>query len=366
MKHFFLLVLAVICFSACSSSEDTFFETADYYPFKRKSGDYWGLISPTGDVLIENEYPECPTPVVNGIFFISTQDGMEMYSVDNLKNPITDKYCRVAIFTENVTPACRRGGNIEYINKKGKSVFSLPADYFKASPFVKGYSIISLAIGEDKAVNGVIDTKMKIFQPTNYSIVGVCGNGLFCASRLSDNTSCIIDKSEKEIVVIPDDAEYISLHPNNYMNYVFSFDGKYGVKTINGPVKIDAKYDLILIDYPYYQIYKDGRFGIADLKGKTVVSVKYQDITTANGVFVAQRDDKKFGVIDSDNTIIPFEWDKLEVLNGGKSFLGGVGDSRFNDYHYYLLDKNGKRIDSSGFDSFITLHERHYTDIYRY
>lgn len=115
-------------------------------------------------------------------------------------------------------------------------------------------------------------------------------------AMLTDNQKDFLYDYEKQEVVFETDSfeKVIYDELGSVAYFIFKKDGREGITTLTGKVLIEAKYELISIDY-------------GDFSG---------EYSLKNGTVVAKKDDK-YGVIEIEtgNVIVPFEYDGINIYN---------------------------------------------------
>lgn len=359
MKKVILFCAACLFLASCSwfKSEKS---PISHFPFKNSEKDNWGLIDVKGKVLVENEFQNQPTNIVNGIFFVENKKGnYEMYSVDNPRTPIGDSYKSITPFFEEVTPCAMENEGIKYIDKKGNVVFELSREYAYAYPFLNGYSII---LRKDKTtdeyVRDAVSTDGQIFKFKKYSLYSVIDKETFLA-RDDNGNYFLIDHNGDIKNRLKDFYDYL-YNPDYYTKNVFSPDMQHyvyydnelesaGIKNINGDITIKAKENRFCNflengQVLFYIINDDDsedwyfKIGLMDINGNTLIKAQYSDFVPMGEDLYIVAKDHKYGLIDGKGeTLIPFEYVYMEPLSE-KILLAKTKE----DSDILLLDKEGK------------------------
>ena len=83
MKKTILLFISciVICLlNSCNKGKE---RGVQYFPFQESENSLWGMISPSGKVLFNEEFKEMPTIVRDGRFMVRNADGLwEIYTAE--------------------------------------------------------------------------------------------------------------------------------------------------------------------------------------------------------------------------------------------------------------------------------------------
>lgn len=330
-KVFLSCVTCIAIFCSCTDNKNH----ASHLAFKEVKSDNWGIMTVDGKIIVEDEYSEEPTPVVNNIFYVKTSESdYYMYNVDNPIKAIGDKYVDIATFTDELAPAVKKGEWIKYINKNGEVKIDLSKKIKKANSFTFGYSIIE----NDENLCGAIDIKGKTIIPLKYKVIIPLNKKEVYAER--DNKNYIYnisDKKEIEIKGYPLNDEFIA----------YEEDGLYGLMDRNKKIQVRAKYKAVKTfinngDVIFAALNDDG-WGIIDSDGEILIKHKYRYILECqNDMFIASRDfDEGYGLLNmKEDRLIKYEYDSMNFLPGTDLIIA----SKKNDNSYLFLNKEGKII----------------------
>lgn len=331
---FWVTVIALVLLSSCNDS----LENADYYAFKSSERGKWGMVSPEGNILFEEEFKAQPTNVVGGVFFVPNSHGLwDIYEGDG-KNTTTsspDSYVYVLPFTEDVTLAMRENEHIIIIDKKGNVKSTLEKaggeEIVGARPFHDGVSIISTMSGYGVVdINGKTIVKPKYMELSDYSdgvAVGVENK----YKDAQDPSEIRIDILDTKGVVI------LSLKGSKYDKITYFKDGLMAVCKNNGGesrwgfinkqgeevVKPSGENVNIKEWSEDCYIFSDGnQLGLKQVSnGEKLIRLKYADLVfaTSNGSLLWARDED----------------------NGKWSLVNKSGEKLTTDYYMNHLSFNG-------------------------
>ena len=115
--------LIAVLFSSCSSSD----LEVEYLPFKKDKDDKWGLINAEGEILYEDEFENCPSPVLNGYFYAESKNGsVSVYeATEGSPTEIIDGLYAAGYMSEGLIPVTKKNSRISFINNKGENQFTL-------------------------------------------------------------------------------------------------------------------------------------------------------------------------------------------------------------------------------------------------
>ena len=143
MKHLFkaliisLVVLPLL--AACGNKNET-----KYLAVKLAGSSKWSIIDiKDGSLVVEDEFENAPTPIVNDRFFVKNKkDEMELYDITDINDPI-ETYKSATAFCDDRAIVSPDGKKMEVIDTKGEVVKKLPGSYRTASGFMNGCAIVA-------------------------------------------------------------------------------------------------------------------------------------------------------------------------------------------------------------------------------
>jgi len=339
-----------------------------HYPFKESKKDRWGLVDANGKVLVENEFKEEPSPVINGMFFAKRNGEFELYSVDNPTKTVGETYKAIAYFADGLAPCVKANEGIKYIDKNGDVKFELPLEYIYAKKFDNGYSLIGRKAGEHSAEEDygedsswlewdAVNTKGEITRIENASIESVFSNGYFLVSEKKSGY-------EKEYFILNlngSDKTQLKDYSPNYLYdvfddfispdlkyYVFYDDEerKYGVRSMAGETIIKPKHEELHFLKNGKMKFRDNddyneEWGVMDIKGNVLMKPRYSVILLHdNDKYLVGKDDKMALVNSKEDRLMGYEHEVLYGLTD-KVFIA------YDEGHKYeIITLDGKSIAS--------------------
>ena len=365
MNKLYKITLYVIGLTLVSCNSKTDESVPTYFPYKVNSTDRWGLVDVNGKALIEDEFKNEPSAVIDEMFFVENNGEYEIYSINNPKKEVVgEKFKDIAYFSEGIAPCVKDNEGIKYIDKQGKVKFELPPEYLYATRFVNGYSRVGRRVKLDTRLQtygdtpllqwDVVNTKGTITKLDKYSIEKVFPNSNFLVYEMdfhSENDFYIFSSDGAIKTKLkdykPDLAEFGDIISPDIKYYVFydSEEGKYGVRNMNGETIIKAKYEGLLFlkngKLAFCEDYDSGGVGIMDIKGNVLFKPKYKWITLHdNDKYLVLRDDKMALLNSKEDRLIDYKHELLLGLSD-KVFV-----SYDEGYGYKLISIDGETIAS--------------------
>lgn len=204
LRNAVYLLLAALAFVSCQEESSPEFE---YIPFKRAYSDNWGLISLDGNILFENKYSSCPSPVYNGVFMLKGEDGYEFYTAEEEPKKVVGPFKRACPFTDVVTPVVTKEGDIQIIDREGKVIKELNEIDGKEVKYVDCFKHGKASFAIEGSGWGVIDRNGEVcIPPIYYFGIDVLENGNLVGVKktsynnyltvIFDNDGDIIDSLE--------------------------------------------------------------------------------------------------------------------------------------------------------------------------
>ncbi len=358
MKKTFFYVLnlsfAVMIFlTACSEATTS----GDDYLAVKVSGDKnWSILDVnTGDFIYRDEFGNCPSVVVDNLFFVEKDkgNGYECYNVKNISKSINDEvYMYACNFQSGVAPVLKKGDPITIINTEGIEIKALDKSIVETYPFMNGYSIV---VSKDNKV-GAIDTKGNWIIKADYeSIIPFSQDGYAITFKKQNDTIY------NYTIVNGQGQKFYSFSSEKYVPLGSIVNGTMPVRKGDKVIYIDANGERIAEAGKYfpgrenaYGIYdgvmvyssEDMKMGLMTQNGEKLIRDKYDMILPQkDGTFVAYRDGK-CGLIDkNDKVLLPFDFYKIQRLANNRYVV------REGMNKYSLIDGSGGEISKETFAS---------------
>lgn len=330
----FSVVFAVFMFIACDSVEKAG-SKVEYLPFLSGEDRKWGLISPDGKVLVDDEFEECPSPVVNGRFLVAVKGGYRLYAAGGKPEAVGGTlWVSVAgDFTDGVAPAVEKGGTIVIIDRNGhvvKDVGRLNGkSVIEVSGFLQGAAIYRTS--ED--YYGLINTAGEVIVDAQYVCLFPVNGGKTVGIHRRYETACRFGEKDR--------VKYTVLGTRG--NVLGEIDGR-------GTDGIWCNYAEGLVGV----LVKEGDatgIGLLSERGKRVAG-PFPGVRTIYDVrgetFVFGNSERKYGVMNfGGGVLIQPEYDRLCYI--ADDVLAACHSDADNGECWYLVNIEGKRIGESSF-----------------
>lgn len=358
MKTLHILAAAAIAVTVASCSGKP---ELSYMPAKAEGDSNWGLVDANGEFLFTDEFSDRPSPVVNGYFFVEEGNGYTVYKAEKNPKQVGDlsglKGC--GFYNDGLMPVVHKGEHISFVDGNGKTKFTLEnVDSVSVSAamnmFVNGRCAIRTS--DDKW--GAIDTEGNVVVKPKYENPVLFVEDIALVKDAQSGESYIIDR---------DGNTKASVSGNISSGGVF-IDG-YTIVQIEGPdsgeesrmaiVKGDGELTKLPSAVKYVKTWNskyivfessDYEYGILSVDGDIKVRAKYDNIELlANGKFIGNRDGKYMYVSpDGDTEKLPGE---VGAAVGFPYQFSKVFDFKFelvseddDDDELQLRTYNGKKV----------------------
>lgn len=358
MKTLHILAAAAIAVTVASCSGKP---ELSYMPAKAEGDSNWGLVDANGEFLFTDEFSDRPSPVVNGYFFVEEGNGYTVYKAEKNPKQVGDlsglKGC--GFYNDGLMPVVHKGEHISFVDGNGKTKFTLEnVDSVSVSAamnmFVNGRCAIRTS--DDKW--GAIDTEGNVVVKPKYENPVLFVEDIALVKDAQSGESYIIDR---------DGNTKASVSGNISSGGVF-IDG-YTIVQIEGPdsgeesrmaiVKGDGELTKLPSAVKYVKTWNskyivfessDYEYGILSVDGDVKVRAKYDNIELlANGKFIGNRDGKYMYVSpDGDTEKLPGE---VGAAVGFPYQFSKVFDFKFelvseddDDDELQLRTYNGKKV----------------------
>lgn len=334
--------------ASCGGSSGPIENAIEYFPFQLESDGKWGMIDKDGEVLFSEEFKSEPSPVIDGVFFVSEGDGYTLYKASDKPKPINgcEKLLSVGIMTDGIVPISRENERITIINKSGETVAVLNPvagkEIVYSSPMYSDGLLV--AMNQDEKY-GAVDKSGKVAVDFKYDQLYNFSEGYAFARKETNSGSKIIvlDKKGKEIASLKKDYSLVSTEFNHGLALVTDDDMRYGFVDTKGefkraPGKVQAIGDFNSDNYVYAN--DSGEWGVMNMDGDVVIRAKYNSLKMLNDDRYLAVNRDEYLILDSKGeTIKEFdEYSWMSVLPGSNNLI-----ARENS-HYILIDDNGKAL----------------------
>ncbi len=325
----------VLCLAAvlvgCGNNSDNYPYKTDYLPVQLAGSTKWSIMDVnTGEIIARDAFTQAPSPVVDGMFYVATDNGT--YNYYNVSAPTqavnSEPYGSVTVYSEDgVAVASKRGGPLCVIDKNCNVVKELPKEVSQCSMFSRGIA----AYQNDLGLWGYINTKGDTIVPAKYAQANLFMNDdkAVVVEAHQDNDSTVhyqvVDK-KGNVLFTADAREHGIIQPyyvNGVLPVVKNTDKGDTVVCLNGkgeevpsPVK-----DPEAVEKAGYKNYN----------------------FTAGGVYIVIDKDNKMGVVDRDNNVlVPIKHDRLTDLRRDRYIVG-------KDSLYNIIDDKGNAVGKTKF-----------------
>lgn len=358
MKTLHILAAAAIAVTVASCSGKP---ELSYMPAKAEGDSNWGLVDANGEFLFTDEFSDRPSPVVNGYFFVEEGNGYTVYKAEKNPKQVGDLYglkgC--GFYNDGLMPVVHKGEHISFVDGSGKTKFTLEAiDSVSVTAAMNMFVNGRCAIRTSDEKWGAIDTDGNVVVKPKYENPVLFVEDIALVKDAQSGESYIIDR---------DGNTKASVSGNISSGGVF-IDG-YTIVQIEGPdsgeesrmaiVKGDGELTKLPSAVKYVKTWNskyivfessDYEYGILSVDGDIKVRAKYDNIELlANGKFIGNRDGKYMYVSpDGDTEKLPGE---VGAAVGFPYQFSKVFDFKFelvseddDDDELQLRTYNGKKV----------------------
>ncbi len=347
-----VIILSALLLSACGTPERPLKYRLDYISYEDEDADdnEYGLLGTDG-VSFPKKFDNFITPVINGYFTESTDDGYSLYKINS------DSYIEIAsglmdagVMNDGLIPVCREGKHIQVLDESGDTRFTLAqidsVDVWNCYSYSCGLMRVELT--DDHYVFVDINGD-KAFENT-YEWATDFNNGVAVVG-VGDNRYRLIDTTGETVVSFScDDADEIKLSgacrklaaKNDDGRFtIYDFDGNYTVL----PKMVEGIYALLEDKFVFESDYNFGLMAYDNCK--ELIMAKYDRLVPNGNYFLAihEDNDEIVKVIDETDT-------ELASLDGEEIiFPQEFGYSYPNiiirpDERMYLVDDMGHMLGS--------------------
>ena len=368
-----VLVGIVLCLS-CSSGQDSSYLTIDCLSAQVGESGNWGFIGRDGQVILENEFEEEPSPVVDGVFSVEEDEGYTVFRLtgDNYEriDGLTG-LAKVGYMQNGLLPVCREGERIMVVNTDGKKQFELVQFYDQevesCESYSEGFMPVWLADGTKLYVN----TQGQDAFGRRFAWCGPFRNGFAVVGELKEGEEddpyedvCVIN-TDGDIVchfnhsIMPDESASINFMEKLYSGntrkdrcVIYRFDGE---ELLRCPS--DVRKAVLLLEDCFVYESDDGERGLMDYSGKQLIQPDYEQLVPLGGEYflgvldsyeekirILDRNNEKVGTLDGEKVVVP----QMFFMDFPK-----IVDTAYDGM--YLIDSKGKRLNEKSVRDISTL-----------
>lgn len=339
--------MALMAVFIVSCNENVSTSKGEYLAVKQESDGLWGMISPDGKMLFENEFKQNISDAVEGLFIVPENNFKNLYKVDKVPVPLEgySDLLDVGQPNEGKVVLINRDAVIMAIKTNGERLFSLPPDIITChASFNNGL----LGVCNDKAQWGFVNEKGEQVIPCKYITVTPFSEGhAIVAEYRNDRIKLsIIDKQGNVTAVV---QNYLYLIPSSTTFYngripVVNVDNQLGFLTVDGifekcSYKVTGISDVT--NYGFIFQVAGGKYGAMNYQGEILVQPRFDGLAFIPGSknYIAMIQNR-YSELDSQGEKIMEFSDYKEMRAGTKAFpiIASTG-KRFE-----LLDALGKPI----------------------
>ncbi len=359
-----VMVFACLALSSCSKEKSAEIE---YFGYKSGNG-MWGMLSPDGKILFEDEFKGEPTVARDGRFFVKNSDYVwEMYTASEHPKKVGSEYDRVTAFRNGRALVAEVGKPVTIIDVDGKVIKKLDKiegkEVLHVEPFNSdGYAkFVTVDV-----LSGLIDKDGNCTLKPVYEKLFSVGDGVFFGldKRLEEADAqdkiknfAFISATGKVLYEISKatlDKYADSEEPRECkIPVAMEIDGEKarGLIDLNGEVLVKPTLKIEKIGEikgDLFTFRKGNEWGLMNMKGETLIRAKYEDLKLdSDGKIWARFDgdkSRKWKLIDSNDNQIG-EDTYADVLPfshlDGKHALVALGDDDFA-----FIYKNGRILET--------------------
>ena len=344
----------LLCMS-CSKEKG---ESVQFIPFQESDNSLWGMISPSGEVLFNEEFKEKPTVVRDDRFMVRNADGLwEIYTAEEKPKKIGTEYAFASMFNDGKALVAEKGKCVSMIDTNGKTIKLLDKIDGKTVDAVERFSE-GYAIYKCDNLVGVIDDKgNKVINP-DYLKMYTCSDGKFIALHKKYEKEAKKDSTTnlKFDVLNTSGKVLFSISMNKYKDFGTGFQNGYldvyleaknekcgGIINDKGEVVIKPTTKIKKVGQirnEYFTYNNGDGWGVMNLKGETVIRAKYDILYFAS-------DDIMVAMTKKDGGSQEYKYINMKDET--------IGSDTYDDaYPFYMLDGShatAMNISENGVDS---------------
>ena len=332
-----VIIMVIITINKILSKEAEKINIEKITYFSAYTNGKWGVINNKGETIVNMEYNEMitiPNPekaVFVCIYDVNEETGEYKTKVLNEKGEnLFTEYDKVEtienfdskqnIWYEKDLLRVSKNGKYGLIDFDGKVLLGCEYDSITTLKSVEE----NLVVRKDNKV-GVVNNAGQIIVPIAYKDVRVLKEGY-------KNEYIIIDENGNQgiistsgtIIIAPAYKEIKYINSNEI--YVAKIEDKWNLINKKGEVLNNSYDDYTYVKGDYVIVQKDGKYGITTIAGTVKIEPSYEELEYAFSVYYIAKINSKYGIINTDNTsLIPLEylnmtyWENKNIIIADKT-----------------------------------------------
>ena len=330
--------IVLLCMS-CSKEQG---QHVQFIPFQESDNSLWGMISPSGNVLFNEEFKEKPTVVRDNRFMVRNADGLwEIYTADEKPQKIGSEYAFASMFKDGKALVSEKGKCVSLIDTDGKTIKVLDKVDGKVvdgvEPYSEGYAIFK----SDKYFGVIDENGNKVINP-DYLRMYSCSDGKFIALHKKYEKEAKKDSAAnlKFDVINTSGKVLFSISMNKYKDFGGGFQNGCldvyleaknekcgGIINDKGEVVIKPTSKIKKVGQirnSYFTYNNGDGWGVMNFKGETVIRAKYDILYFASDEIMVAMTKKDGGS------------QEFKYINMKDEMIGS--DTYDDAYPFYMLD----------------------------
>lgn len=356
-----LLFVSILCFSfifnSCSSDPaGALCNGSILIPFQEDIEKKWGFIDFEGNIIIEPEFKERPSPAINGIALIEDErKGERVYRFIKIEGDKAieseDYWQKAGMFREGLAPVRNDNEKVSFIKEDYSIAFTVDAErvgYFNNG--LAAFQNIDSKWGfiNDEGKEAIAPKYDEIIMPFNSGGYAIVVEVIGDEEKTAEYK--VIDKSGEVKLDLKD--KYDGVYGMSEGLILVEKDG-FGFIDINGDkiIKTNEDWDRVtLFNNGYASFREEGEWGLMDMEGNEIIKPKYQEaLNFENEKSWALNDDKEWGLIDlEDNDLIKFEY---QTEKSPLSFYCSSTIIEDGENSWVFIDETGEEINKFEYEN---------------
>ena len=315
-----VIIMIIITINKILSKEAEKINIEKITYFSAYTNGKWGVINNKGETIINTEYNEMitiPNPekaVFVCIYDVNEETGEYKTKILNEKQEnLFTEYDTVEtienfdskqnIWYEKNTLRVSKNGKYGLIDLEGKKLLGCEYDSITALKSVEE----NLLVRKDNKV-GIVNNVGQIIVPVEYKDVRILKEGYkneYIIVDENDNQGIISTSST--IIVAPTYKEIKYINSNEI--YAAKIEDKWNLVNKKGEIINNSFDDYTYVKGDYVIVQKDGKYGIITTSGEVKIEPMYEELNYAFSVYYIAKLNSKYGIINTDNvSSIGFEY----------------------------------------------------------
>lgn len=348
---YFILLCIIISLAGCESDTRGGLFVSHLPVQVDEEEEYYGFINRNGEIILEGEFEECPSPIIDNCFSVKESDGYKVYHLNEDGKysliPGLEGLYNVGYMQNGLMPVCRVGEHIQVVDVHGNRKFNL--SYFG------GVEVMMCWSYTDGLMRVYLADKTYLFVNTEGN--PNTGKRYDYATQFKDgiayveygDSSAIINTREEVLYRLKKGEEQGMVEPVLQKMIISRNDKKYLYTTSGEEIcRLSSRVEDVVDFSKHGYIYENDCFdiGLMSYDGNQLIGPKYEKILPLGDYLLAKHEDidNEIRLIDKNDYLIKTLYGDDAVDLHRSEMIDFPTIIETDDDEMYIVDNNGNKL----------------------